>query len=89
MRANQEELLRRSKEFKVGEKSRRPDQIRTMIAEFHRMCIDLGQEIAAEEMRAKVFDPTHFTYPTYSTAERERRARLERSVEVPDQSWRN
>ena len=31
-----------------------------MIAQFNRICADLGQQIDAEETRARISDPTHF-----------------------------
>ena len=82
MRANQSERLRRSKEFEVNQSCWRATQIETMIAEFDRMCIDLGHQIEAEEKHARIYDPTHFAYPTYAKAVRERRAKLQRSTDA-------
>ena len=82
MRANQSERLRRSKEFEVNQSCWRANQIETMIAEFDRMCIDLGHQIEAEEKHARIYDPTHFAYPTYAKAVRERRAKLQRSADA-------
>jgi flagellar FliJ protein len=82
MRANQSERLRRSKEFEVGQNRWRANQIETIIAEFDRICIDLGHQIEAEEMRARICDPAHFAYPTYAKAARERRAKLQRSTDA-------
>jgi vacuolar-type H+-ATPase subunit I/STV1 len=82
MKANQSERLRRSKEFEVGQNRWRANQIETVIAEFDRMCIDLGHQIEAEEKRARISDPTHFAYPTYAKAARERRAKLQRSTDA-------
>ena len=82
MRANQSERLRRSKEFEVGQNRWRANQIETMIAEFDRICIDLGRQIEAEEMHARICDPAHFAYPTYAKAARERRAKLQRSADA-------
>jgi hypothetical protein len=82
MKANQFERLRRSKEFKVNQGRLRANQIETMVAEFDRICIDLGRQIEAEEMRARIDDPTHFAYPTYAKAARERRAKLQRSADA-------
>jgi hypothetical protein len=53
-----------------------------MIAQFDRICADLGQQIDAEETRARISDPTHFAYPTYAKAARERRAKLQRSADA-------
>jgi hypothetical protein len=53
-----------------------------MISEFERICIDLGHQIEAEETRARIYDPTHFAYPTYPKAARERRAKLQRSADA-------
>ena len=53
-----------------------------MIAEFERICIDLGQQIEAEEVRTRISDPTHFAYPMYAKAARERRAKVQRSADA-------
>jgi flagellar protein FliJ len=82
MRANQSERLRRNKEFEVNQNRLRANQIETMIAEFDRVCVDLGQQIEAEEKRARISDPTHFAYPTYAKAARERRTKVQRSVDA-------
>ena len=82
MLANQSELLRRGKDFEVAQNRLRAHQIETMIAEFDRICIDLGHQIEAEEMRARIFDTTHFAYPTYAKAARERRAKLQLSADA-------
>jgi flagellar protein FliJ len=82
MRVNQTERLRRSREFEVNQSRLRASQIETMIAQFDRICVDLGQQIDAEETRARISDPTHFAYPTYAKAARERRAKLQRSTDA-------
>jgi hypothetical protein len=82
MPANQSELLRRGKDFEVAQNRLRAHQIETMIAEFDRICIDLGHQIEAEETRARIYDTTHFAYPTYAKAARERRAKVQLSVEA-------
>jgi flagellar protein FliJ len=82
MRVNQTERLRRSREFEVNQSRLRANQIETMIAQFDRICADLGQQIDAEETRARISDPTHFAYPTYAKAARERRAKLQRSTDA-------
>jgi flagellar protein FliJ len=82
MRVNQTERLRRSREFEANQSRVRANQIETMIAEFDRICADLGQQIGAEETRARISDPKHFAYPTYAKAARERRAKLQRSADA-------
>jgi flagellar FliJ protein len=82
MKASKSERLRRINEFEVNQNRWRATQIKTMIAEFDWMCIDLGHQIEAEEMRARIYDPTHFAYPTYAKAARERRAKLQRSADA-------
>jgi flagellar export protein FliJ len=52
-----------------------------MVAEFTRMAIDLEREIANEEKRAGISDPTHFAYPTYARAAVARRDNLKRSID--------
>ena len=81
MKANQTERLRRNKEFEVNQNRWRKNQIETMISEFERICIDLGHQIEAEETRVRIYDPTHFAYPTYAKAARERRVKVQRSAE--------
>ena len=80
MRANKSERWRRNFEFEVAQNRLRASQIETMIAAFDRMCVDLGQQIEAEEERARISDPTHFAYPTYAKAARERRTKLQQSA---------
>ena len=82
MRVNQTERMRRSREFEVNQSRLRANQIETMIAQFDRICADLGQQIDAEETRARISDPTHFAYPTYAKAARERRAKIQRSADA-------
>ena len=82
MKANQSARLRRINEFEINQSRLRANQIETMIAEFDRICIDLGRQIEAEEIRARIDDPTHFAYPTYAKAARERRAKLQRSADA-------
>jgi flagellar FliJ protein len=81
VKANQSERLRRSEEFQVGQNRQRANQIELMIAEFDRICIDLGHQIEAEEMRVRISDPRHFAYPTYAKAARERQVNLQRSAD--------
>lgn len=75
------DTLVRLKRFQAEEKRRRVTQIETMIAEFARMAGDLDREIAAEEQRSGVADPTHFAYSTYARAARTRRDNLHQSVD--------
>lgn len=74
------DTLVRLKRFQVEEKRRRVMQIEAMIAEFARMAGDLDREIALEEKRAGMTDPTHFAYPTYARAAATRRDNLVRSA---------
>ena len=70
------DTLLRLKRFQADKKRRRVTQLEMMIAEFHRMAGDLDKEIAVEEQRARISDPTHFAYPTYARAARARRDNL-------------
>ncbi|MCO5130050.1 MAG: flagellar export protein FliJ [Xanthobacteraceae bacterium] len=74
------ETLIRLKKFQVDEKRRRVAQIEAMIADFERMSVDLEHEIATEQERAGINDPTHFAYPTYAKAAIQRRENLTRSA---------
>ena len=82
MSANKSESLRRKFEFEEGQNRLRASQIETMIVALDRMCVDLGQQIEAEEKRARISDPTHFAYPTYAKAVRERRTKLQQSAKA-------
>src|SRR5829696_7510558 len=75
------DTLLRLKRFQVDERRRRVAQIEMMIAEFERMAADLGREIAAEEHKAGISDPTHFAYPTYARAASQRRDNLRESAQ--------
>ncbi len=72
--------LVRLKRFQLAEKRRRVAQIETMIADFQRMAGELEREIAAEQQRAGIHDPSHFAYPTYAKAAIARRDNLKRSA---------
>jgi flagellar export protein FliJ len=73
--------LIRIKRFDLEEKRRRVAQIEMMIAEFERMSSDLDREIAAEEAKAGILDPSHYAYPTYARAAAQRRDNLRRSAD--------
>ena len=73
------DTLIRLKRFQVEDKRRRLAQVEAMIAEFTRMSTDLDREIAAEEKRAGIADPSHFAYPTYARAAMTRRENVQRS----------
>ena len=74
------DTLIRLKRFQVEEKRRRVRQIEMMVTEFTRMIGDLDREIANEEKRAGINDPTHFAYPTYARAAIGRRDNLKSSI---------
>lgn len=73
--------LIRLKRFQVEEKRRRVAQIEMMIADFDRMAVDLDREIAAEEQKTGITDPSHFAYSTYAQSARQRRDNLRTSAE--------
>ena len=75
------ETLIRLKRFQVDEKRRKVTQTEMMVADFERMSSDLDREIASEEQRAGINDPTHFAYPTYAKAAMQRRDNLRRSAD--------
>jgi hypothetical protein len=45
------------------------------------MAADLDREILIEQERARIYDPAHFTYPTYAKAAILRRDNLKRSAD--------
>jgi len=74
------ESLIRLKEFQVNDKRRQRDQIQLMMADFERMAAELEYQIAAEEKKAGITDPTHFAYPTFAKAARQRANNLQESI---------
>ena len=74
------ESLTRLRSFQVREKSRQVAQIETMVAEFTRMGEELDGQIAYEEKKTGIDDPSHFAYSTFAKAARARRENLTASV---------
>jgi flagellar export protein FliJ len=70
------ESLVRLKLFQVNEKRRQLLQLDMMIAEFDRMATDLENQVAFEERKSGISDQTHFAYPTFAKAARQRRENL-------------
>jgi flagellar export protein FliJ len=71
--------LVRLKQFQVSEKQRQLQQLDAMIAEFDRMAAELDAQIASEEKKAGISDISHFAYPTFAKAARQRRDNLQNS----------
>jgi hypothetical protein len=71
--------LVRLKQFQVNEKRRQLAQLDTMIAEFDRMAAELDAQIAIEEKKSGITDTSHFAYPTFAKAARQRRDNLNNS----------
>ncbi|TCM48608.1 flagellar export protein FliJ [Rhizobium sp. PP-F2F-G48] len=74
------ESLVRLKEFQVKDKQRQLKQLQMMMAEFERMTKDLEHQIAFEEKKSGISDPSHFAYPTFAKAARQRADNLQVSV---------
>jgi len=73
------ENLVRLKQFQVNEKRKQLLQFDMMIAEFDRMANELDLQINAEEKKAGITDTSHFAYPTFAKAARQRRDNLKNS----------
>src|SRR5690606_14135343 len=73
------ENLVRLKQFQVNEKRKQLLQLDMMIAEFDRMATELDLQIVAEEKKAGITDTSHFAYPTFAKAARQRRDNLKNS----------
>ncbi|WP_310621448.1 flagellar export protein FliJ [Flexibacterium corallicola] len=67
------EGLLKLKQFNVEEKSRRVEQIETMLSEFEQMAAELHNQITEEQNRVGIDDVTHFAYPTVARAAAQRR----------------
>lgn len=70
----------RLKMFQVREKRRQISQLDMMMSEFERMTNELEAQITSEERKAGIFDVTHFAYPTFAHAARQRRENLMNSI---------
>ncbi|MBI1619838.1 flagellar export protein FliJ [Aquamicrobium zhengzhouense] len=70
------ENLVRLKQFQVNEKRKQLAQLDMMIADFDRMATELELQIASEEKKAGITDESHFAYPTFAKAARQRRDNL-------------
>mgnify|MGYP001297409776 CR=1 FL=1 len=70
----------RLRHFQVEDKTRQLAQIDLMIAEFTRMSDELDAQIRIEEQRSGITDPSHFAYPTFAKAARQRRDNLGVSI---------
>ncbi|MCF3638364.1 flagellar export protein FliJ [Rhizobium sp. TRM95111] len=74
------ESLVRLKEFQVKEKRRQLSQIQLMMSEFERMSKELESQIAIEEKKSGISDSSHFAYPTFAKAARQRADNLTVSI---------
>ncbi len=74
------ENLLRLKHFQVEDKTRQLTHIDLMIVEFERMHSDLQAQIDVEEEKAGITDPSHFAYPTFAKAARQRQENLDGSI---------
>ncbi|PRD45318.1 flagellar export protein FliJ [Phyllobacterium phragmitis] len=70
------ESLVRLKLFQVKEKRRQLGQLDLMMGEFERMASELDAQIQSEEKKAGIADMSHFAYPTFAKAARQRRDNL-------------
>ncbi|MGI9402304.1 MAG: flagellar export protein FliJ [Rhizobiaceae bacterium] len=72
--------LLRLKHFQVEDKTRQLTQIEMMIGEFTQMADELDRQIRMEEEKSGITDTTHFAYPTFAKAARQRRDNLSGSI---------
>ena len=76
------EKQRRINEFQIDHGRLRATQLETMIADFDRVCANIEQLIESEETHSRNSDPTHFAYSTVAKAARQRREKLQQSVDA-------
>lgn len=72
--------LAKLKERRVTLMRQRLLQISALIADTERLASSLDREIAGEEQRTRMSDPTHVAYSAYATAARARRHNLLLSI---------
>jgi flagellar protein FliJ len=70
----------RSRRFEVEERQQKVADIEAMIADFSRVADELDRQLSYEEQRAGITDPSHFAYPIYAKAARQRRDNLLDSI---------
>jgi hypothetical protein len=70
----------RLKRFLVEDKRRQVAQIDATVAEFQRIAKELDEQIRVEQERSGIHDVTHFAYPTFAKAARQRRDNLNASA---------
>lgn len=75
------ESLIRLHRFQVDEKRRQVAEIEAMIADFARKESELDEQIKVEQQRSGISDESHFAYPMFAKAARQRRDNLRASVE--------
>ncbi|MCB1448682.1 MAG: flagellar export protein FliJ [Nitratireductor sp.] len=68
--------LLRLKHFQVQDRTRQLAQIDMMIQEMTRMSDDLQTQIRIEEEKSGITDVSHFAYPTFAKAARQRHENL-------------
>jgi hypothetical protein len=73
------DTMLRTKRFDVDERARKVADIESMIRDLETMSADLSRQIAAEEERSGVKDPSHFSYSTFAKAAAQRRENLNNS----------
>jgi flagellar export protein FliJ len=80
LRMKSRDSLIRLKEFQVNEKRRQLQQLQLMMSEFERMAKELVHQITLEENKSGITDPSHFAYPTFAKAARQRADNLQVSI---------
>lgn len=70
----------RSRRIEVEERQQKVADIEAMIEDFSRVAGELDRQLRYEEQRAGITDPTHFAYPIYAKAARQRRDNLMESI---------
>tara|TARA_R110002126_G_scaffold176024_5_gene324638 strand:- start:1904 stop:2260 length:357 start_codon:yes stop_codon:yes gene_type:complete len=70
----------RLKQFQVAEKTRQLNGIQMMMAEMEKMVAELEYQVASEEKKSGITDPSNFAYPTFAKAARLRAENLHGSI---------
>ena len=73
--------IKEKRRFLVEERRLKVTRIERMIADFERLDVDLQKEIATEQKRVRIHDPTNFAYPLFAKAANQRSENLKRSVD--------
>ena len=74
------QVILHSMRFEVAEKARKVASLEAILMQFEGIASELARQIAFEEARTRIHDPTNVLYSTFANATAQRRANLLKSI---------